>query len=355
VWRAARAALARRRAAAPRRRVAGESQGKAGLFLDLTGGVCGTWTADPFLASTRAGSLAWMRAPFLASMPGGSPASTVVEFASDFSLQTGAVCASEGHAAPEAVKGSMFSPRGLAFHELMALLGVGDLHPGGRQATTLLLAELTRHGSRRVLEVGAGIGLTTERMVRSGLEVTAIEPNPILHRLLKQRVSIRALETPFEAFDDRDGSYDAVLAEGVLYKLGPDSSAAKVRRLLRPGGILAFVDMLWTKSAKADVVAFLHDQTNQVFGIPMAPKEVVTWDEWKGVLRGLGFSEVVTRAVDPLALHAERHSRRARIALGLMRRPTLLPLFLDYRSYRRIPFAPPGWLESLTSVWQRSP
>jgi len=242
----------------------------------------------------------------------------------------------------------------LAFHELMAVLGVGDLHPGGRQATTFLLAELARHGSRRVLEVGAGMGLTTERMARSGLDVTAIEPNPILRRLLEERVRVPAHATPFEAFEDGEGRYDAVLAEGVLYKLGPESSAAKVRRLLRPGGILAFVDMLWTPAAKPDVVAFLHDQTRAVFGIPMAPRQVVTWEEWKTVLRRLGFSEVVTRAIDPAASPAERRSRRARIALGLISHPELVPLFLSYRSYRRIPWAPPGWLESFTSVWQRS-
>lgn len=250
-------------------------------------------------------------------------------------------------------EGATLLPRPPAFHELMALLGVGDLHPGGPQATRFLLSELARHRVRHVLEVGAGMGLTTERMIRSGLEVTAIEPNPILRRLLEKRVRVRAHETPFEAFDDRDRTYDAVLAEGVLYKLGSENSAVKVRRLLRPGGILAFVDMLWTRMAKADVVAFLHDQTNEVFGIPMVPREVVTWDEWKSVLRGLGFSEIVTKAIDPVELPGEGRSRRTRIALGLMKHPSLLPSFLAYRSYRRIPWAPPGWLESLTSVWQR--
>jgi SAM-dependent methyltransferase len=243
--------------------------------------------------------------------------------------------------------------RSPAFHELMALLGVGDLHPGGLQATRFLLSELARYRVRRVLEVGAGMGLTTERMIRSGLEVTAVEPNPILHRLLEERLGVAAHQMSFEAFDDRDATYDAVLAEGVLYKLGPASSAAKVHRLLRPGGILAFVDMLWTRSAKADVVAFLHDQTNEVFGIPMVPRDVVTWEEWKSVLRELGFSEIVTKAVDPVELPADGRSRRARIALGLLKHPGLLPSFLGYRSYRRIPWAPPGWLESLTSVWQR--
>lgn len=53
--------------------------------------------------------------------------------------------------------------RRLAFHQLKGAIGVGDMHPGGFEATELLLAWMaTRaHEGFRVLEVGAGIGKTS--------------------------------------------------------------------------------------------------------------------------------------------------------------------------------------------------
>jgi hypothetical protein len=104
----------------------------------------------------------------------------------------------------------MSSPRRLAFHEMMGRLGVGDLHPGGRPVSSLFQEQLLARGARRVLEVGAGIGVTTERLLNAGFDVAPLEPNPVLRGVLTKRLGIRAHDTTFEDFDDRDGSYDAV-------------------------------------------------------------------------------------------------------------------------------------------------
>jgi len=151
---------------------------------------------------------------------------------------------------------------------------------------------------------------------------------------------------------ERNGAYDAVLSESVFYTFDLPHSFSKVHRLIRSGGLFAFTEMLWTADAKHDVVALLHDQTKEIFGIPMAPRQVVTLADWASALRQAGFSEVITRRIDP-ALDAERHARRARLALGLLTRPRLLPLFLTYRVGRRIERAPAGWLESWMGVWRR--
>jgi SAM-dependent methyltransferase len=242
----------------------------------------------------------------------------------------------------------------LAYHEMMTILGIGDLHPGGTSATNFLLTELGKLNPTTVLEVGAGSGLTTLRMMQRGWHVTPIEPNSILCEKLSRRCRVPPYQGSFESFDERGQTYDAILGEGVFYRLELVSSAAKLHRLLRPGGLLALLDMLWTEEAKSDVASFIHDQTNAVFGIPMVPRQTVTASRWKATLRDIGFSEVATRKIDGAALDTDRHVRRGRLLSGLLKHPGLLPLFLRYRLYCRVRWAPPGWLESSMTVWKRT-
>ena len=91
--------------------------------------------------------------------------------------------------------------RRLAFHEVMGVLGIGDLHPGGLVATDFLLDELARNRPRVVLEIGAGIGRTTERMIGRGWEVVPIEPNAILRRALEAKLPIHVHPNSLETFE----------------------------------------------------------------------------------------------------------------------------------------------------------
>jgi len=191
-------------------------------------------------------------------------------------------------------------------------------------------------------------------MLKRGWRVTPIEPSKVLVRALSTRLGIEAYEGTFETFDEASGPFDAAIGEGAFYRLDPGPTVAKLHRLLRPGGLLAIVDMTWTAAARPDTVAFIHDQTKELFGIPMAPREVVTATTWAAALRGGGFEEVVTRTIPPEEFDAEPGATRARVALGLLRRPDMLPRFLEYRAYRRIRWAPPGWVESWMAVWKRS-
>jgi SAM-dependent methyltransferase len=239
-----------------------------------------------------------------------------------------------------------------AYHEMMAILGVGDLHPGGKPATEFLLSELAKTNPRTVLEIGAGAGWTTARMIKRGWRVTPIEPSAVLCDRLEARCRVPAHRGSFESFAEEGAPYDAVIGEGVIYGLDPSNTVAKIGRLLRPGGVLAFTDMVWTESAQSDIAGFIHDQTKRAFGIPMAPRNVVAWSDWNSSLRDAGFSELVTRKVDPAAFDPDRRARRARVALGLLSHPGLLPLYLTYRSYLGINWAPPGWLQAWIAVWK---
>ena len=85
----------------------------------------------------------------------------------------------------------------------------------------------------------------------------------------------------------------------------------------------------------------------------MAPRDIITSSDWTRELRAAQFSEVFTRKIDPADFDADGKGRRKRIALGLLANPSLVPLFLTYRAYRKISWAPPGWLESWATVWTR--
>jgi SAM-dependent methyltransferase len=245
------------------------------------------------------------------------------------------------------------SARDIAYHEMMGLLGVGDLHPAGHVSTEFLLGELERTHPESVLEVGAGVGWTTDRMLKRGWKVTPVEPSAVLARALTKRLRIPVAVGTFEDFDGAGAPFDAVIGEGAFYRLAPQPTVAKLARLLRPGGLFAVVDMTWTPSANPDVVAFIHDQTKDLFGIPMAPREVVTASTWADALRAGGFEEIVTKTIDPAAFDAAPGAQRARTAAGLLRRPYLLPLFLRYGAYNRIRWTPAGWAECWMAVWKR--
>jgi SAM-dependent methyltransferase len=243
------------------------------------------------------------------------------------------------------------APPRLALHETLALLGVGDLHPGGPVATDFLLRELDKVAPRRVLEVGAGIGSTTQRLLARGWQVTAIEPNPLLRVALENRSALRAYAGTFETFVDVV-PFDAVIAESVFYRLNLEHAFAHARRLLRPGGLLALVDMVWTDVASADATAELAEQSERAFGIPMASVERLTWAAWRRELVSAGFGEVAAERVGPWG---EPDLRRWwRMLRNGARHPRALAQYFSYRAVSRIPSVPNGWLESWASVWRRT-
>lgn len=238
----------------------------------------------------------------------------------------------------------------LVFTESLALLGATDIHPGGRDATNFLLDEMQKGNPRRVLEVGAGSGGTTARMLERGWQVTAIEPSRVLRTVAERRLGISVYPDDFEAFEQPDGSFDAAIAESVFYCLEHPVAFAKMHRLLRPGGLLAFVDMVWTDAGNAALAATVHERTQRTFGIPTASREWLTWSGWRRHLQEAGFEAVVERRLPPDSF--QPLSRWAKLAAGL-RHPLALLQYLNYRRSYGMSLAPPECFESWMAVWRR--
>jgi SAM-dependent methyltransferase len=91
-----------------------------------------------------------------------------------------------------------------------------------------------------VLDLGAGTGKLTATLLRLGLDVTAVEPDPaMLAELRRQLPSVRALPGSAEQISLPDGGADAVLVGQALHWFDLDRALPEIARVLTPGGVLA--------------------------------------------------------------------------------------------------------------------
>jgi SAM-dependent methyltransferase len=93
----------------------------------------------------------------------------------------------------------------------------------------------------RVLEIGAGTGLNVPHYGPRA-DVVYTEPDPHMARRLRGR-GVEVVEAGAESLPFADASFDAVVSTLVLCTV-PDVPAtlAEVRRVLKPGGKLVFVE-----------------------------------------------------------------------------------------------------------------
>ncbi len=99
--------------------------------------------------------------------------------------------------------------------------------------------------SGAVLEVGAGIGTVTKELSTiPGLQVTSLEPDPVLYDELRERTAglPRVTISNASTLDLRDQQFDAVIYVNVMEHI--EDHLAELRRgreLLRPGGMLGII------------------------------------------------------------------------------------------------------------------
>src|SRR6516162_10656140 len=101
---------------------------------------------------------------------------------------------------------------------------------------------LLPRGARQVLDLGAGTGKLTTRLVERGLEVVAVDPIPdMLEVLGKSLPDTPALLGTAEEIPLPDDSVDAVLVAQAWHWVDPERAIPEVARVLRPGGRLGLV------------------------------------------------------------------------------------------------------------------
>ncbi|MEO7502893.1 MAG: class I SAM-dependent methyltransferase [Gemmatimonadaceae bacterium] len=101
-----------------------------------------------------------------------------------------------------------------------------------------------------VLELGAGSGMHTSALLRTGARVIASDISPSALALLRRRLARLGPErlitrvADMEALPFESGSFDVVACAGSLSYGQPDLVDAEVRRVLRAGGTFICVDSL---------------------------------------------------------------------------------------------------------------
>ena len=97
-------------------------------------------------------------------------------------------------------------------------------------------------GARKVLDLGAGTGKLTTRLVERGLDVVAVDPIPDMLEVLSASLpNTLALEGTAEEIPLEDNSVDAVLVAQAWHWVDPERAVPEVARVLRPGGRLGLV------------------------------------------------------------------------------------------------------------------
>ena len=171
---------------------------------------------------------------------------------------------------------------------------------GADEHRRALLAGLTG----RIVEIGAGDGSNFAHYPHTVTEVLAVEPDDYLRSIASERaastsVPIRVVAGTAETIPAPDGSADAVVASLVLCSVSDQAAAlAEARRVLRPGGILAFYEHvrsdrkvlaavedvmtpLWQRAAggchpnrdtlQSIIAAGFHVRVNERFGFSVQP------------------------------------------------------------------------------------
>jgi len=154
------------------------------------------------------------------------------------------------------------------FARAYARLSLGMEREGIADRRRVLLGGLTG----RVIEVGAGNGLNFGHYPVAVTEVVAVEPEPYLRQLAvdaarQAPVPVRVVDGSADQLPAADGAFDAGVASLVLCSVADQARAlAELRRVIRPGGELRFMEHVRADTPGLARVQRLVDPVWPLFG-----------------------------------------------------------------------------------------
>jgi 2-polyprenyl-3-methyl-5-hydroxy-6-metoxy-1,4-benzoquinol methylase len=99
--------------------------------------------------------------------------------------------------------------------------------------------------NQKVLEIGCGTGMFTEKFMESGASITAVDISPDLLELAQTRglpeEQVRFIEGRFEDCQ-LGGPFDAIIGSSVLHHLNIMQALHKILTLLKPSGYFCFAE-----------------------------------------------------------------------------------------------------------------
>jgi glycosyltransferase involved in cell wall biosynthesis/phospholipid N-methyltransferase len=184
------------------------------------------------------------------------------------------------------------------------------------------LARVVRpHMGDTVLEIGAGIGNMSGRLMGKRLEYVACEKDPLYLHALRNRflrtpnVTVRTLDPESESgFEGLEGAFDTVLCLNVLEQLeDPARTVASMERVLKPGGRLLILapqgPLLYCGIDRAlghrrrfrieDLVALARNEGLQIEKVYQLNKiGALAWRIYGGLLRRSSINKLTLKLFD---------------------------------------------------------
>ena len=158
----------------------------------------------------------------------------------------------------------------MALHPLAEhFASVADAYERGRPehsraAVGALAAELGLVPGDRVLDLAAGTGKLTRRLLELGYDVVAVEPLESMRAALAASIGAdRVVDGLAEAIPLGDGSVAAVTVADGFHWFDPEPALAEIARVLAPGGGLAVVASIpdWSGASWAHELGTLVQET----------------------------------------------------------------------------------------------
>lgn len=186
------------------------------------------------------------------------------------------------------------------------------LHGGGRKATDQLISCLALKGTEKVLEIGFGTGATQVRLksLYPNLDLSGIERSANMLKKATSRLKwtllspnqLHLINEPFDFFPFPTNNFDVVFFESVFGILTIEEikkNLKEIKRVLKPGGTLAFNESIWLSNIPIDTIHAINLQCKSDFGITLAQEEVITIEDWKAFLSSDGFEVQTIQNVRP--------------------------------------------------------
>jgi SAM-dependent methyltransferase len=125
------------------------------------------------------------------------------------------------------------------------------VRPGYTDAALAWLADvLDLRPGRTVVDLAAGTGKLTARLLTTGARVIAVEPSEGMLAVLRAAApGAQALSGTAERIPRPDASVDAVTVAQAFHWFANDAALAEIHRVLRPGGVLA---LAWNRRDLTD-------------------------------------------------------------------------------------------------------